>query len=301
MATVITGLMTFIGRHTYYIISAMSYAYVIREFDDGDSRLEVSDYGGQVLSWAPAGRPSVIWRPGALMLGSGVPIRGGVPVVVPWFGSGYADGRALGLAPKHGSARVRFWRCEERPVSGATVRYVLELPAEEAGPGGQPLRAVTEVIARKRLTMTLTVTNVGHAATRCEMALHTYLHVGNVRHVLVRGLRGAGYWDAVSGDPNCVQLDDDISFEGETDRVYDASRPIEVCDPGLGRVIRVCADGAMQTVVWNPGQVAGDAIRDMAPGEWASFICVEAAVCRERALELAPGASHTLTQTLSLA
>ena len=79
MATVITGLMTFIGRHTYYIISAMSYAYVIREFDDGDSRLEVSDYGGQVLSWAPAGRPSVIWRPGALMLGSGVPIRGGVP------------------------------------------------------------------------------------------------------------------------------------------------------------------------------------------------------------------------------
>mgnify|MGYP004494211537 CR=1 FL=1 len=86
----------------------MSDTFVIREFNGDDSRLEISDYGAQVLSWAPVGQPSVIWRPSALVLEAGVPIRGGVPVVTPWFGAGYAGGHALGLSPKHGSARLSF-------------------------------------------------------------------------------------------------------------------------------------------------------------------------------------------------
>lgn len=53
----------------------MSDTFVIREFNGDDSRLEISDYGAQVLSWAPVGQPSVIWRPSALVLEAGVPIR----------------------------------------------------------------------------------------------------------------------------------------------------------------------------------------------------------------------------------
>lgn len=93
---------------------------------------------------------------------------------------------------------------------------------------------------------------------------------------------------------------EDIAFAGEVDRVYGVARPLEVHDPVLNRVIHVRSDGAEQTVVWNPGERIGDAITDMAPGEWSSFVCVEAALCRGHAVELAPGESCTLGQTLSL-
>lgn len=110
----------------------MSDTFVIREFNGDDSRLEISDYGAQVLSWAPVGQPSVIWRPSALVLEAGVPIRGGVPVVTPWFGAGYAGGHALGLSPKHGSARLSFWHCEgPSDSSDGRVRYRLDLPAPQ--------------------------------------------------------------------------------------------------------------------------------------------------------------------------
>lgn len=275
--------------------------FVIREFNGDDSRLEISDYGAQVLSWAPMGQPSVIWRPSALVLEAGVPIRGGVPVVAPWFGAGYADGHALDLDPKHGSARLGFWCCEESADgSNNRMRYRLDLPADAAGPSAQQLRAVYEVEAGERLRMTLTIINMGEAPARLEMALHTYLRVGDVRRARVRGLFGAGYWDAAAGGVDRVQSDEDVVFEGEVDRVYGVARSLEVHDPILDRIIHIRPDGAEQTVVWNPGARVGDAIADMAPGEWASFVCVEAALCREHAVELAPGASRTLGQTLSL-
>ncbi|RDX29689.1 D-hexose-6-phosphate mutarotase [Bifidobacterium breve] len=279
----------------------MSDTFVIREFNGDDSRLEISDYGAQVLSWAPVGQPSVIWRPSALVLEAGVPIRGGVPVVTPWFGAGYASGHALGLSPKHGSARLSFWHCEDpSDSSDGRVRYRLDLPADAADPSGQPLRAVYEVGAGGSLRMTLTVANVGEASASVEMALHTYLRVGDVRRTRVRGLSGVGYWDAAAGGVDRVQQEEDIAFADEVDRVYGVARPLEVHDPVLNRVIHVRSDGAEQTVVWNPGERIGDAITDMAPGEWSSFVCVEAALCRGHAVELAPGESCTLGQTLSL-
>lgn len=148
--------------------------------------------------------------------------------------------------------------------------------------------------------MTLTVANVGEASASVEMALHTYLRVGDVRRTRVRGLSGVGYWDAAAGGVDRVQREENIAFAGEVDRVYGAARPLEVHDPVLDRVIHVRSDGAEQTVVWNPGERIGDAITDMAPGEWSSFVCVEAALCRGHAVELAPGESCTLGQTLSL-
>ena len=139
--------------------------------------------------------------------------------------------------------------------------------------------------------MTLTVANVGEASASVEMALHTYLRVGDVRRTRVRGLSGVGYWDATAGGVDRVQQEEDIAFAGEVDRVYGVARPLEVHDPVLNRVIHVRSDGAEQTVVWNPGERIGDAITDMAPGEWSSFVCVGSPVrwVRRCRCETAPG------------
>ena len=52
-------------------------------------------------------------------------------------------------------------------------------------------------------------------------------------------------------------------------------------------------------MVWNPGQAAGDAMGDLAVGEWRGFVCVEAVARLDRSVTLAPGQTHTLSQTLS--
>lgn len=46
---------------------------------------EVSLFGGQVLSWAPAGQEDVFWL-SPLRAELPTPIRGGVPVCWPYFG-----------------------------------------------------------------------------------------------------------------------------------------------------------------------------------------------------------------------
>lgn len=49
-----------------------------------------------------------------------------------------------------------------------------------------------------------------------------------------------------------------------------------------------------------PGTAADTEIGDMQPGEWRDFVAIEAAACREYAIELAPGESHALTQRISV-
>ena len=71
-------------------------------------------------------------------------------------------------------------------------------------------------------------------------------------------------------------------------------------DPAWDRVIVIEAHGTKQTVTWNPGTAADTEIGDMQPGEWRDFVAIEAAACREYAIELAPGESHALTQRISV-
>ena len=88
------------------------------------------------------------------------------------------------------------------------------------------------------------------------------------------------------------------------DRTYlrgdEADAPIAIDDPVLGRTIEIINAGAPQAVVWNPGQAAGDAMGDLAVGEWHGFVCVEAVARLDRSVTLALGQTHTLSQTLSV-
>ncbi|UYJ09566.1 MAG: hypothetical protein OGM57_03265 [Bifidobacteriaceae bacterium] len=88
--------------------------------------------------------------------------------------------------------------------------------------------------------------------------------------------------------------------ERPVDRVYYSDSSVQLRDAVLGRVvhivkIRLAADRGME-----PGQRKGTHMRCARPGEWRGFVAVEAAACRDRGVTLAPGESHTLSQTLSV-
>ena len=86
-------------------------SFTIRNVANEDGAAQISDFGAHVLSWTPAGGHPAVWQPKAVYLGK--PIRGGVPVVLPWFALGFEHGEIAGKKPKHGFARTTVWHVDE--------------------------------------------------------------------------------------------------------------------------------------------------------------------------------------------
>ena len=286
----------------------MGDGFAFRTVANGDGAATLSDYGAQVLRWAPAGQPDVVWGPSSCYARRGETLGGGVPSAFPWCGPGFANGRQTAKPLIHGFARLRTWLLDAESFTDRHIRYTLDAAQLEPGDspwlGGDPdprFSAIYDVEAGRALTMTLTVTNEGDAPFSYEAALPPYLHVGDVSGARLAGLRGADYLDATrEGYPACVQDDPEVAFGAHVDRVYDSDGPLELHDDVLGRVIRIAKSGSPQTVVWNPGQPFGEPVNAREAGEWRTFVCVEAAVCRERAVRLAPGESYALSQALEV-
>lgn len=273
--------------------------FVIREFENAHSTLAISDYGAHVLSWTPRGQRSVIWRPQAISLQSGVAIRGGIPIVAPWFGAGYSNGISFNLSPKHGIARISRWQYCGCKQDSALSRVCYEYECVNADAAHTPLHMQYSITFGQELKVMLKVCNVGRTQTRCECALHSYIQVSDITDIAIYGLDGASYWDVISGDMNCTQKGD-LVLTGATDRIYDAANSVDVRDKGFGRVLRITAEGSEQTVIWNPWAEGARAISDLDPCDWKRFLCIEAAACRDRAIILDPGEEWVLGQTIAL-
>jgi len=77
---------------------------------------ELSLYGGHVLDYRPTGHAPVLFMSKKSFFESGKPIRGGIPVCWPWFGS--ASDRAL---PSHGFARIIVSRFRPYYAMGSAI------------------------------------------------------------------------------------------------------------------------------------------------------------------------------------
>lgn len=249
------------------------------------------DHGAHVVEWTPAGHAPVLWMSGASRFSVDAPIRGGVPICLPWFGAG----RSLDRTPAHGFARLRSWFVSETATTpqGTTVRYTFELAPTDAFP--HTLLAEYVVSFGQELSLELTVTNAGSDAFTFEAALHTYIAVGDIRSVRVSGLDGCQYVDKAPGAASGPMTQHgDIEFTAETDRVYMSTGDVVISDPLLQRRIVVSKTNSANTVVWNPWVAKAAAMPDFGDDEWVGMLCVEGANALDDAITLAPGASHSM-------
>lgn len=265
----------------------------------------VVDLGAHVLAWQPPGQRPVLWTSGRSHFEPGLAIRGGVPVVFPWFGTG-----PLGnLRPAHGVARTTTWRRGEvvdTTTSDGRLTVTYHLDQTMTGPvphfPHSYEAALTARFSPESLAVALTVTNTGERDLPYECALHTYLAAGDITQVSVEGLDGRPYLDTVPGaSPRERVQEGPVTFTAETDRLYAHVGEVTVVDPAWGRRLRVAKQGSATTVVWNPWVDKAAAMADFGDDEWTGMLCIEAANLRDDALLLAPGESHTLSQSISLA
>jgi len=256
--------------------------------------------GGHVMSYQPHGQAPVLWMSRQSWFELGRPIRGGIPVCWPWFGSHRTDPSK----PGHGFARRCLWEVVDtgvQPDGAVTLRLGLSDSAVTLAEWPHAFRLEIAVTVGSVLDVALYMRNTGTVAFTCTAALHNYFTVGDIAQAAVHGLDGCTYMDTVGEWRKCVQAGP-VRFSAETDGVYlDTTAETVIEDASLGRHIRVGKRGSRSTVVWNPWIAKAKRMPDFGDDEYQTMVCVEAAITDANAVTLQPGGEHVLGTVISRA
>lgn len=254
--------------------------------------------GAHVTCWAPEGHHPVLWMSKKSVFSLGAPLRGGIPVCFPWFGT-----HPSGTAPLHGFARISEWTLLDVVDHGTSAEMVFGLEdSEETRRSAWPhqFRARYMVSVGAELTVSLEVTNTGQAPMTYTESFHTYLAVSDIRVVRLQGLEASSFIDRLAGTESVAATGEALRLDAETERLYAEPGTITVHDPVAERRIRVTAQGSAQTIVWNPWIDKAAAMGDFGDDEWVGMVCVETANVLDAAVHLDPGQSHTTAVTITV-
>jgi D-hexose-6-phosphate mutarotase len=261
---------------------------------------EIYLHGAHVTHFAPRGHKPVLFMSGESLFDPAKPIRGGVPLIFPWFGGKADDPKA----PAHGFARTTTWTLLEMTCAAdGSVVVSLTLGPSEHSRKHWPhdFAASFTVGVGKTLQMTLEVANTSPAEINFEEALHTYLAVGDIKRTTIDGLAGRTFIDKVDKAARKTQPPGAFTLTGETDRVYlDTPDRVTVDDAGNGRKLLVSKSGSASTVVWNPWIAKAKAMADFGDDEWPGMLCIETANAADNAVKLVPGARHTMRASVGV-
>lgn len=229
---------------------------------------------------------SMFWMDAAAPV-AGRAIKGGVPLVFPWFG----PLRDRADFPRHGFARNISWSAAGEFRSGEAFGIALEAVDSDLTRVVWPhafmarFEAAVEDLA---ISISFSIRNTDKAPFKFENALHSYFSIGDVRAISIEGLDGAEYIDKMDGASRKRQSGA-VRLPKETDSVFvGTTSACRILEAGRA-AIRIEKSGSNETVVWNPGPKKNDPAAIAPP-----FVCVEPANCMDHGVTLAPGESHTL-------
>ena len=261
------------------------------------STAEIYLHGAHVSQFQKQGEAPMLFLSQCSRFEEGKPIRGGVPIIFPWFGAREGLGQ-------HGFVRNRAWELKEVTTEmdgSVSVRFRFPNVSEAAT---YPAFIVDFVVTvNEQLTMELVVTN--KAATEnfeFENCLHTYFTVEDITAISIHGLKGVTYLDKTDNQARKVEAEEGIRISSEVDRTYlDTTSTVEIRDARLGRVIRVEKKNSASTVVWNPWIAKAQQMTDFGNEEYRNMVCVESGNVASNKIVLPPGKASSLKVKLSSA
>jgi D-hexose-6-phosphate mutarotase len=260
--------------------------------DNPLARAVIALQGAHLMAFKPAGEPEMLWVSPKCVLEAGKPIRGGIPLCLPWFGPG-PDGKTL-----HGFARTSAWSLlAAEALPGGATRVVLGLSGDAAVSALWPHAFAfrLEFIVGKTLQLTLSAENRSAETAPLAFAFHTYFAVPKVADARIGGLAGTHFIDKTDNMARKVQ-DGEVTISAVTDRVYLDVPARQTISAGAQRI--AIDSAAKCAVVWNAW--TNDAnIADLGAGNHVGYLCVERGDVADYAVSLAPGAKYALTMTLS--
>ena len=250
---------------------------IVAEITSQFSRVTISTYGAQVLSYLPEGEvEDVLFLSEKAIYGQGKAIRGGIPVCWPCFSD---DDSGFEL-PSHGFARNQVWQVIATKLSGdGSVTISLALGHTDATMAIWPYEfsLVLEVVINDSLEMVLTTKNLSQESFTITQALHTYFNIRDIDDIEIVGLDKLQYLDKLTDFSEKPQQGH-VQVAGEIDRVYLTPPPtVNLTKTGFARDIVITSVGTETLVVWNPGKEITSLLSDVDDIAYKNFICIETA------------------------
>lgn len=260
--------------------------------------------GAHLTHWQPAGHQPVLFLSSRSVFAPGKAIRGGIPVIFPWFGSpDTSPVHPPAGSASHGFARVWPWTLRFAALLGDEVHLSLTVDHNDRlhALGFDFLQLGIDIVLGETLRVRLSCANMADKPFLVEEALHTYLAIGDIHNVEVEGLGGTEFLDKTQNFKRESQTEEPLRFSAETDRPYlNTARPVSLVDPVLGRRLTVAKTNSDTTVVWNPAAELTAKLPDLAPDDWHRFACLETANAAENAVTLQPQQPHTMAMELTV-
>jgi D-hexose-6-phosphate mutarotase len=249
------------------------------------SEAEIYLHGAHVTHFQKKNEPPLLFLSEKSQYKEGVPIRGGVPIIFPWFGPKEGD-------VMHGFARLKTWEVAEASLD-ANGRMSLRLTLPDCPEAAKvtPFKAEFTVTVGEALMMKLSVENTSKDQDFVfESCLHTYFAVGDIGAVSISGLKGKTYVDKVDNFAKKVEAEQAIRVSSEVNRIYEdtGGTQVKILDEKLQRTVLVQTFDATSTVVWNPWITQSKAMTDFGDEEYKKMVCVESGNVAKNNVTLSP-------------
>ncbi len=262
--------------------------------------------GAHITQWTPRDGGPILYLSPKAVFAPGKAIRGGIPVIFPWFGDRWNaaefDATHGVKSGAHGFARTAIWTVDRTHLTpeGEVIAVFSLHPSEQTASLGFPAFHLTlEFRIGRELHLVLTVTNTGAEPMPLEEGLHTYFAVADVHTARLDGLRGSTYIDKRDNLIRKVQRETQFAFTRDVDQTHvHTAGPLILHDPAGHRAVHIEKAGSDTTVIWNPWTVLTPGLPDLAEDSWQHFICVETVNATDDRITLAPGASHGMATTI---
>ncbi|MBX8496721.1 D-hexose-6-phosphate mutarotase [Pseudomonas cichorii] len=269
----------------------------------GDAELLVAQQGAHILSYQVAGQEPLIWLNDGALFKQGKPIRAGIPVCWPWFGSLERNPQSVQAmrqssepAKAHGEVRTLDWELLGIGEDGDALLVEFVLPQAEGHLPGWPHNVALKLSIRldHALNVSLVSYNNGSETVSFSQALHTYFAISDIHQIHIEGLDGLRYIETLENWEE-RQQSGDLTFVGETDRIYKDTPPLlSIVDPEWKRRVHIQTSGSKSAVLWNPWIEKTSKLADMKPDGWQRMVCVETANVLDDVVTLAPQDMHVL-------
>lgn len=258
------------------------------------SDAEIYLQGAHVTEFRKRGEVPILFMSQCSRFEAHQPIRGGVPIIFPWFGPKEGD-------VAHGFGRTADWSLvETKAPSSGVCELWFEMKPVAAAAAWPLFTASFAVTVSNILKMDLTLRNTSSQVLVLENCMHTYLRVGQIQATRVLGLRGVRFLDKMDQLRVKEETREEIPISEETDRVYmDTTSTVDILDTALKRRIRVEKRGSDSTVLWNPWIRKSQQLSDFGDLEYLEMVCVESGNIGQNRLQIPPGGASTLSVVLS--
>ncbi|CAN5558085.1 D-hexose-6-phosphate mutarotase [soil metagenome] len=259
---------------------------------------EIYMQGAHLTQWQPTGQKQVLFLSEHSAFEPGKAIRGGVPLIFPWFGAHKNAADSAIKFPSHGFARTsNDWLLVGAGRSKDDFMMTFELTDSDQSRsfGYDNFKITYKIAVGEELELELIVENHSNETMQIEEAFHTYFAVSNVEQISLTGLIDTDYLDKTDNFKRKKQTDRVLQLAGETDRPYlNSGCEVDIEDPAWKRKISIDKLNSQSTVIWNPWREQTAKLSDMNPDAWQQMVCVETANLDENAINIPPGKHHAM-------